>query len=279
MPSTRVGPASGKWAMSSCPASGSSSSSQSSSDSWQPSQEANFQTASDLRAVTAPPSPSGARRWSWRTTGPSLQTNSGPSWQCPQWPVAHFMLRSSESQMSEPATPRSRSAVAAKRIITSGPHAIATVFAGANVGAADQPGDDTHVPVPVLVGHVDDQLDVQRSAATRRARRGRAGRRASGRRTAAPRARSDRAGRSARGRRDAAARARARPRRPPRRGPRPPPAASRARTGRGRPRRRPAARRTRLRVTAPTARTVCTSAVLASGIALTEIGTSPEPST
>ena len=85
--------------MSSSPASASSSSSQSSSDSWQPSQEANFHTAS----------------CAWRSQlghphqrlddvvaehGPSLQMNSGPSWQCPQCPMAHFMLRSSESQIA-----------------------------------------------------------------------------------------------------------------------------------------------------------------------------------
>ena len=217
---------------------------------------------------------------SWRTTGPSLQTNSGPSWQCPQWPVAHFMLRSSESQMSE----RGDAALAQRRRGEAHHHLRPARHRQRarriEVGAADQPGDDTHVPVPVLVRHVDDQRRRPRSAATRRARRGRAGRTASGRRRAPPRGRSDRAGRSARGRRGAGARALARPRRP--RTSRPfgvrqrPAAPERAADAR---RRRPAARRRAPRSTAPTARTVCTSAVPASGIALTEIGTSPEPST
>ena len=65
--------------------------------SWQPSQEANFQTASFglARAISQlPHRAAAARRASQRNTGPSLQMKAGPSWQCPQSPIAHFMLRS-----------------------------------------------------------------------------------------------------------------------------------------------------------------------------------------
>ena len=53
--------------------------------------------------------------------------NSGPSWQWPHSPIAHFMLRSSETKIASAGTPRPRSAATAKRIITSGPQIIATV--------------------------------------------------------------------------------------------------------------------------------------------------------
>src|SRR5829696_6098743 len=65
-------------------------------------------------------------------TGPSLQTKRWASWQCPQWPTAHFMLRSSETWMLSSGTPRSWSAVETKRIITSGPQTIAVVRAPSN---------------------------------------------------------------------------------------------------------------------------------------------------
>ena len=78
--------------------------------------------------------------------------------------VAHFMLRSSESQMSAPATPRSRSAAAAKRIITSGPHEHRHGARRIERGPPDQPGDDADLPVPSRVGRVDDQLDVEPAA-------------------------------------------------------------------------------------------------------------------
>ena len=81
----------------------SSSSSQSSRLSWQPSQEANFQTASlgcrgcRAAAITVSRTASNGRSGRSAKTGPSLQTKIGPNWQCPQRPTAHFMLRSSET--------------------------------------------------------------------------------------------------------------------------------------------------------------------------------------
>ena len=56
--------------------------------------------------------------------------NSGPSWQCPQSRIAHFMLRSSDTKIASAGTPRSCRAATAKRIITSGPQIIATAWAG-----------------------------------------------------------------------------------------------------------------------------------------------------
>ena len=71
-----------KLAISTAPATASSSSSQSRRESWQPSQEANFQTASlgraghhsSLRASSGPTRDQGK-------TGPWVQTSTGPSWQ------------------------------------------------------------------------------------------------------------------------------------------------------------------------------------------------------
>src|SRR5215472_3600864 len=83
----------------------SSSSSQFSSVSWQPSQEANFQTARlGLRLTLDSVSPGvightsrmlsqRATCW-WLNTGPSRQTRNGPSWQCTHIATAHCMLRS-----------------------------------------------------------------------------------------------------------------------------------------------------------------------------------------
>ena len=59
--------------------------------------------------------------------------NSGPSWQWPQCPVPQVMLRSSDSQMRSSLTPRSCSASAAKRIITSGPQIIATALSASKI--------------------------------------------------------------------------------------------------------------------------------------------------
>ena len=67
-------------------------------ESWQPSQEANFQTASFGRSSLTAPSPRAecAIRPTGKT-GPSLQTKRWASWQWPQCPTAHFMFRSSET--------------------------------------------------------------------------------------------------------------------------------------------------------------------------------------
>ena len=56
-----------------------------------------------------------------------MQTNAGPNWQWPQWPIAHFMLRSSERwiRSADPAVAQARAT--AKRIITSGPQTSAVV--------------------------------------------------------------------------------------------------------------------------------------------------------
>src|SRR6516162_7471696 len=94
-------------------ATASSSSSQSSRLSWQPSQEANFHTARRGRVRRATQISrmlkNGAMR-SKRKTGPSRQTKAGPNWQCPQKPIAHFMLRSIERKIRSVTSPRWRSA-------------------------------------------------------------------------------------------------------------------------------------------------------------------------
>ena len=72
------------------------------------------------------------------------------------------MLRSSETQIAlGRRRPRSRSAAAAKRIITSGPHTIATACSGIEAGARRSSArDDADAAAPVRVGRVDGHLDV-----------------------------------------------------------------------------------------------------------------------
>ena len=102
--------ASGKYAMSTCPASASNSSSQSSSVSWQPSQEANFQTASSSSLCSQLAGPHQRLDALAVITGPSAQMNTGPNWQCPQCADRALMLRSRRRRLDRAATPRSCSA-------------------------------------------------------------------------------------------------------------------------------------------------------------------------
>ena len=60
-------------------------------------------------------------------TGPSLQTNAGPSWQRPQKPAAQAMLRSMETSTSASATPFRRAWSATAWSIGSGPQASTAV--------------------------------------------------------------------------------------------------------------------------------------------------------
>src|SRR5271170_5739991 len=65
-------------------------------------------------------------------TGPSLQIKTGPNWQWPHSPIAHFMLRSIDMYIRSAATPQRSNSRYEKRIITSGPHTITIVSAGSN---------------------------------------------------------------------------------------------------------------------------------------------------
>ena len=187
------------------------------------------------------------------------------------------MLRSIDTKIRSFARPRSTSAAAAKRIMTSGPQTIARPHRDRSSAARDQLRHDAHPAAPVggraVHGHLD--LDVEAPAPALELVADRAARPASGRR------RGPRACRSARGSRaggrspGAGARGRSRRPRPPRRCPRPRPAATRVPNGPRTPTSCPGASLHSAEVTAPTARTVCTSGPGRVRSPLTEIGTSP----
>src|SRR5262245_3555518 len=65
-----------------------------------------------------------------RKTGPSLQIQVGPNWQCSQNPAAHFILRSIEMYMLSSPIPRFCKFLKLNRIMTSGPQIIPIVCAG-----------------------------------------------------------------------------------------------------------------------------------------------------
>ncbi len=127
------------------------------------------------------------------STGPSLQTNAGPSWQCPQWPMAQCMLRSRDTKIWSRGTPRAAAAWAVNRIMTSGPHTYAVVCSG-STGA----GSISLVTTPTLPRQLGGAVSTVTSTsmssgcARTRAGRGRAGRRVRGHRPAARRGRSPR---------------------------------------------------------------------------------------
>ena len=123
--------------MSSSPASASSSSSQSSSDSWQPSQEANFQTASAAPVAHSSGHPHERLDDVVAQHRPVLADEQRPELAVPAVAgrARHAALQR-QPDAPRRRTPRSCSAAAAKRIITSGPHIIATVARGVEDGAA-----------------------------------------------------------------------------------------------------------------------------------------------
>ena len=107
--------------------------------SWQPSQDANFQTASFGRAAHSSRTASqGAATRRTGRPGPSRQMSVGPSWQWPQWPTPQLHVALERDVDALGRKPRARSASTAKRIITSGPHtnAVADVDRTGAVGTS-----------------------------------------------------------------------------------------------------------------------------------------------
>ena len=171
--------------MSTAPATASSSSSQSSRVSWQPSHEANFQTASVGRAalghvsVLARPAAVRPRR---RCTPARRGTRWwGRAGSARSGATAHFMLRSSDTSMSAAAHARGRAGPwPPNRIMSSGPHTNAAVLGGVQAQVVEQAGDHTDLPPPAWLGVVDGHERRRHRAgpASAAPRRGRAGRQA-----------------------------------------------------------------------------------------------------
>ncbi len=181
-----------KWAMRTAPARASSSSSQSSRLSWQPSQEANFHTARVGRASWAPgaedlpASPVALQKQlvghARRSARPARRgtTGAGPSWQWPHSPTPHCMFRSSETRIRHGSTPSVDEGTTAKRIMISGPQSSATEPAGSNGASGKEPVTTPTEPSQPGCADVDrSRRRGSRPFATPRGRRGRgSGRRA-----------------------------------------------------------------------------------------------------
>ncbi len=169
----------------------SSSSSQSSSVSWQPSQEANFQTASfgrsawSVRPSQLPHRRSAAAAGRAENTGPSRQTKCSRSWQWPHSPMPHRMLRSIDTRTRSAGHAAVHQRGRAKRIITSGPHDQRQRALRVEASPRDQLGHHADVAVPAAGRPVDGHrhLEPGRRPALA-ARRRRADPRACGRRRA-----------------------------------------------------------------------------------------------
>ena len=170
-PSTRAAPASRKYAMSISPASASSSSSQSRSESWQPSQDANFQTARVGFSFTARAPPAGARarprsRPGRRGRSGSGRAGSGRTSRAPQ-----RMLRSIDRWIRSGGTP------ALQQGLDREPHHDLRPDdergGGRRVEARgrDQLRDDADLAAPVVVGGVDGDVELQLAGPAVRARR------------------------------------------------------------------------------------------------------------
>ena len=276
-PSTVALLASRKYAISISPASASSSSSQSSSDSWQPSQEANFQTASvGLRVSVGHSSRTPIRSADLvvaidRAVAAD-QRRAELAVAAVAEPAAHVALHRDVDPLGAARRARA-SARAAKCIMISGPQTNATVESGSKRAPPISFGTTPTLPrqPPSAVSTVTSTCRSKRPRRRCELARGRGGPPACGCRRAAPRRRTRRAARAPGRRPAAAARARCRRRRRRRR----PAAAS---TGHHVPERAAHAEHVAGRaaqiasVTAPTARTVWTSGRPAPE---TEIGTSP----
>ena len=172
--------------------------------SWQPSQEANFHTASfGLRgaAIRARAPSAAARRRSQGNTGPSLADERRPELAVPAEAdrALHAALERDEDALRRHAALAAVPA-AEKRIIDLGPadHR-ERVRPGRSPRAAISLVTNAHPPVPVGVAAVHGDLDLRRRSApaSARARAGRAARRASGRRRGRRRCRSARGARAA----------------------------------------------------------------------------------
>ena len=167
-PSITSREASGKEAMSIAPATSSSSSSQFKSESWQPSQEANFHTASvGLRAATHHTSrvENHGAIAGYGNTGPSRHTRKGPNWQCPHIATAHCMLRSIDKKTRSAGTP-----ACVQRVEREPHHDLGPDHEGHDGGrielrTGDQAGHHPDVPSPHAHGRIAGHLDLQVEAA------------------------------------------------------------------------------------------------------------------
>ena len=134
------------------------------SESWQPSQEANFQTASS--GAPSSRSPFQISRMvkisairSNRMTGPSLQRRSvrTGSDRTDRWRTS--CCAPSKDRCGRAARPASRSAFTVKRIITSGPQISATASCGSKAARGIERRHYTDIAVPIGIGVIDRHFD------------------------------------------------------------------------------------------------------------------------
>ena len=154
--------------MSTAPATASSSSSQSSRDSWQPSQEENFQTASlGLRAGAAmsdlPHAEDRAELLVGEHRAVAADEGRAELAVAAEADGAFHVALHRDVHRARSARPRRRARRSEKRIITSGPQTRATVCAGSKAARGMSVGHHADVAVPVAAGMIDrdGEIDVE----------------------------------------------------------------------------------------------------------------------